>query len=463
MSIESRLEKLESMAMKLLEARKLGSGAGQSDSTIDTYKQWNIDALDLLEQFVPADPLTKEFKRNGRSWISNYDYIDKNFSDQYPIYKVLVRKIRSQSTSQPEKDPTVKQDKKASGTLVFISHASKDKQIAQYFMDDLLIGCLGFKAGEIFCSTTDGTRIKSGHDWRDSIQLALQEAKVTILLITPHYKESEVCQNEMGAAWVAEGLVIPLIAEPVTYATVGVIQEPNQIEKLGDGPSLDRMKDQLETVLEIPHGQVKTDRWSQKRGEFLIKLQGHIKKNPFPTAFTRDEFDRIGGELEAAKRALSEKIELTTKLNAIVEDFKLTKDAEQVQEVLKAHDVPGPLEEFKELVAGLKKLFDKIDNVVCAIILCGYFNKPFEPVWDDHKQEIDAAVREETLTDEAEPNDDDHTVRSIHSKLSALKALLEKDNNALEAAYEAEYGAVPREVRKPQFWLKHFGVTVPKA
>ena len=73
---------------------------------------------------------------------------------------------------------------------VFISHASKDHPIVKSLIDDLLIGALSVKINEIFCTSTDGTKIESGEDWRNSIQQALKSAKTTILLITPNYKET---------------------------------------------------------------------------------------------------------------------------------------------------------------------------------------------------------------------------------------------------------------------------------
>ena len=69
---------------------------------------------------------------------------------------------------------------------IFISHTSKDKPIIQAFIDDILVGLLAVKISEIFCTTTDGTRIKSGEDWRNSIQEHLKHAKVTFLIITPY-------------------------------------------------------------------------------------------------------------------------------------------------------------------------------------------------------------------------------------------------------------------------------------
>ena len=83
---------------------------------------------------------------------------------------------------------------------IFVSHSSKDEKIVKMFVEDILDLGLSVKTSEIFCTTTDGTKIESGEDWRNAIKDNLQSSKVTILIITPNYKESEICQNEMGAA-----------------------------------------------------------------------------------------------------------------------------------------------------------------------------------------------------------------------------------------------------------------------
>lgn len=150
---------------------------------------------------------------------------------------------------------------------IFVSHAIKDEKIAKAFVDLILHGSLYIPINEIYCISADGTKIKSGDDWRKSIRNAIREVKINFLIITPNYKNSEVCLNEMGAAWVSDAKVIPMIIEPITYKTVGVIQEPNQIEKLTDEKSLDRIKDFIQEELEIYN--TSNERWTAKKKEFL--------------------------------------------------------------------------------------------------------------------------------------------------------------------------------------------------
>lgn len=454
---DQRIPELERLA-EFIQARKT-SGKENGYETIDAYQKWRMECLDLFAGSIGnEDPMVKKFAsydREGNGYV-----LMANFTPQYPIFKILTRRIKSGiTTATVTKSVTMVTPKTI---RVFISHASQDVPIVKAFRDDLLIGAFGLGPTEIFCTTLDGTKVKSGEDWRDSIRAVVQSAEIHFLIITPHYKESEVCQNEMGGAWISGGTVLPLMVEPITYGTVGVIQQPNQIEKLADERALDRIKDQVIKILGLDVATIPSDHWSAKKEEFLVKVKEHLASNPPPRPLARDEFEKIQSELAGARTALSDKIKRVDEQAKLIEDLKLTKDATEVQQVLEGHDVPEPFEEFKTLVANLKKCFTGLDNIVSAIILCNYFSKPFEPVWEEYKKEIDAAVRDEILSEEAEPNSEDSNVRSIHSKLGALGELMEKEYKAIEPAYQAEYDSELIEPRLPKFWEKHFDVTVPK-
>ena len=66
-----------------------------------------------------------------------------------------------------------------------------------------------------------------------------------IQIITHNYKESEVCLNEMGAAWVLNHKVIPFILSPVTYDSVGFIHHPDQLLKLNNADDLFKFIDEM--------------------------------------------------------------------------------------------------------------------------------------------------------------------------------------------------------------------------
>ena len=291
--MNEKIEKLKKLA-EAIQAAKLGKRGKEahinSYTVIDEYQEWRTESEDIFEQyFDESNSHYQEFRslpKGGNGYmLMNY------FDQQYPIFKVLIKKIESDVTMKKlvSKTSTI-EPKTGQGKTIFISHAIKDKEIVNAFVDLILLGALSVPLDQIFCVSTDGTKIKSGSDWRDSIKESLTNVKINFLIITANYKESEVCLNEMGAAWITNALVLPLIVEPINYKTVGVIQEPNQIEKLLDESSLDRIKDIIQDVLTIPSSLIRTDRWTVKKREFLSSVKRHLAANPFQLPMDRDAF-----------------------------------------------------------------------------------------------------------------------------------------------------------------------------
>lgn len=108
---------------------------------------------------------------------------------------------------------TTQEIAKAKTGKIFISHSSKDKTIVTEFTNEILILCLGAENAKIFCTSIDGLGITSGQDFRERIKRELEEAQIVIQIISKNYKSSEVCLNEMGAAWVLTENVIPLVVD----------------------------------------------------------------------------------------------------------------------------------------------------------------------------------------------------------------------------------------------------------
>lgn len=112
---------------------------------------------------------------------------------------------------------------------IFISHSSKDIKLVSSFVDNILKLCIGLNDSDIFCTSIEEMGIRSGQNFREAIKTELINSKVIIQIITANYKESEVCMNEMGAAWVLNKNVVPFILSPINFTNVGFIQSSNQL------------------------------------------------------------------------------------------------------------------------------------------------------------------------------------------------------------------------------------------
>ncbi len=117
---------------------------------------------------------------------------------------------------------------------IFISHSSKDSDIVKSFVNNIL--CLGMDINreDIFCTSIQDVGIRSGEDFLKRIKAELINVSTIYLLISDEYRKSEICLNEMGAAWALEKKVIPLILPPLNYSEVGCLHSSNHIRQINN-------------------------------------------------------------------------------------------------------------------------------------------------------------------------------------------------------------------------------------
>lgn len=99
---------------------------------------------------------------------------------------------------------------------IFISHNSKNSEEVKRFTDFLVLG-MNIPRDEIFSSSRSDS-LQTGENFADEIKEALKSAEKVICFITSNYLQSKFCMAELGAAWVQEGKIIPLLLPPVDYA-----------------------------------------------------------------------------------------------------------------------------------------------------------------------------------------------------------------------------------------------------
>ncbi|MBE7174191.1 MAG: toll/interleukin-1 receptor domain-containing protein [Williamsia sp.] len=137
--------------------------------------------------------------------------------------------------------------------LIFISHSSKDESIVTPFIDKILNIGMGIPRNKIFYTSNEDTGIKSGTEFKKAIRLKLEKATAVIQIITENYKRSEVCLNEMGAAWVLSKKVIPFIMPPISFQSIGFIHSTSQILKLNHDKDLYKFFDDHKDLKPSPN------------------------------------------------------------------------------------------------------------------------------------------------------------------------------------------------------------------
>ncbi len=345
---------------------------------------------------------------------------------------------------------------------IFISHSSKDEFIVKKFIDDILIGALSIKLSDIFCTATDGTKIKSGEDWRNSIRTALSEVKITILIITPHYKESEICLNEMGAAWITSSKVIPLIVDPINYSTVGIIQQPKQIENLLDESSLDRLKDLIQEEFNIPNKEIRSDRWSTKKIEFLTKVKNHLISNKFKIPMSRDKFEELINKNKELQQTINSLVKDKIQLESMINDLNELKDKNEVKQIVKKYSGKNIFEEFCDLCSNVTTLLKYQPAIINGIIFKSFSEKQVAISSLAFKDEIDEAISRDLIDEDLEADwETTKTMREIYVALNEVNRFLHKnrDKSSFKDEYSDNYEA-PASLHNLDFWKEVFDIKI---
>lgn len=126
------------------------------------------------------------------------------FNNLTGTYTALLTRLKELSVHKPavvkvEKQKT--ETKHSTKPLVFISHAGDDKIIIRHFINHILKNGLGLRDENIVCTSFEETTHLSGEDIPTYIKEKIENAALVLAMVSQNYKKSEVCQNEVGAAW----------------------------------------------------------------------------------------------------------------------------------------------------------------------------------------------------------------------------------------------------------------------
>lgn len=181
--------------------------------------------------------------------------------------QALVHLIRDSLLKRIEQDKR----ERSKAKRIFISHSSKDKRWVQEFIDKILVRGCCINSNQIFCTSIEANGIKTGNDLRKQLKEHLIYCEVVILLISDNYKESPICLNEMGASWILDKTVIPILFPANDYEDLGWLYEISKGMKLDNDEQLDELRDDMITTLKLKN-KIKTSEWTRLKKDFINSL-----------------------------------------------------------------------------------------------------------------------------------------------------------------------------------------------
>lgn len=108
---------------------------------------------------------------------------------------------------------------------IFISHSSKDIDYVKSFVENILLLGLDIPSDRIFCSSMEGQGVKSGQYIPDRLKEEINKSSLALLFVSKNYKSSEICLNEVGAAWATlkKESVIPMLLPNTEFSELGFL------------------------------------------------------------------------------------------------------------------------------------------------------------------------------------------------------------------------------------------------
>lgn len=237
-----------------------------SHRAIEAYHVWYDESSVVFSHYF--DDTTKEYTNfvnvdndaNGYGLKGNYQKIRKDFC-------VLVDKLeRGDWGIEKQVVVPIQPTMLPSNKRIFISHASKDKELIGKFVDSILLLGMGIDSEIIAYTSREDTGVPAGDSIPQYIQDNIACADIILLMISDNYKNSEVCLNEMGAAWALNKHIIQVLLPNTSFDKLGWLCSLDKALKIDDSESIDGLCEVFTDRLDMG---IKPSTWNRNKASFL--------------------------------------------------------------------------------------------------------------------------------------------------------------------------------------------------
>lgn len=185
-------------------------------------QRWQNVSMDVLRNAFTTD---SSYVQQFQDTISDkyYPYNKKNCMKKEVRHGLDVLDSVKESLSLNLVKTETSSIAKSDQPKLFISHASADKAIITTFVKKILDLGLGLTPSDIAYTSEETYGVEPGESIVKYINENIKCAKVVLIMISPNYKKSEVCLNEMGAAWALQKKCISVVLPGSDFAELGWI------------------------------------------------------------------------------------------------------------------------------------------------------------------------------------------------------------------------------------------------
>jgi hypothetical protein len=158
----------------------------------------------------------------------------------------------------------------------FISHSSEDKNVVDIFVDKILRLGLSIDINDIAYTSREDTGVVNGENIPQYIKTNISNCEFVFFIVSENYRKSEVCLNEMGAAWAADRCVKILLLPNLCFNSIGWLYNLNKGTHLDNEEALDSLHDDIVERLNLT---VKAATWNRCKKEFLGNIKSSLAQS----------------------------------------------------------------------------------------------------------------------------------------------------------------------------------------
>jgi Txe/YoeB family toxin of Txe-Axe toxin-antitoxin module len=339
---------------------------------------------------------------------------------------------------------------------IFISHSTKDKDIAYELVSLMQLG-LGLHPNDIFCTSLEGMGITAGQNFISFIKEQITEPDFVVLLLSPSYYKSKFCLCELGASWILCHNMIPILIPPLEHNDIKDVLTTVQILDITNNNQLDQIPDIIYEKLKDLK-KTNTAVWTSKKEKFVKNILEIIKNKPKEPVVNEEKYKKLDKDYRDAVDEITKLNDIIEKKERLIEKLTNAKDAEQVKNIL--HDELDNVSKFEKLVSKCNDCLGELSNLVVYALYKSYVGGylKFEFGKDDYNNELNEAIEDGFLIggEEIVINEDKSKVSRAKKILNELKNFIDnlQDNSFFEY-YEKRYDEQP-DIESRAFWKEHF-------
>ena len=209
---------------------------------------------------------------------------------------------------------------------------------------------------------------------------------------------------------------------------------------MNDEKSLDKIKDSIESIFSGRKVRTRSDRWTEKKQEFLAKLEALLDDKPFAEPVTRDVMDGLIIELQKLKQINQNLSKANLRLSRTVDDLSALKDADTVRLVKKKHGLTKEKDEFISLVKRVSTALNEFHPSIITCIYNSYTGHDLRIDFQLYANRIDEAISRDYIDSEQDVLwNETAEMEEVSSSLSELENCLLSLPEITRTELEKEY------------------------